>query len=114
MATYSCHLLFVLTYTCFCSVDPRCSIGLPPLTGILAVLVNQRFKGVDLLTIYNKTKFLCALRFQIQLGLPALIKSTSLFPFKVLLSGIFHFYSNSNRTFGKQTVEKLVLSTKTA
>ena len=39
---------------------------------------------------------------------PILIKWTSLFPFWGLLGGIFHLYSNLNRTFCKQTVETLI------
>ena len=37
-----------------------------------------------------------------------LINWTSSFPFKGLLGGIFHFYSNSNRTLCKQTVKTLI------
>ena len=41
---------------------------------------------------------------------PTLINWTNLFPFKGLLSGIFHFYYFLNRTFLKQTVETLIRS----
>ena len=37
---------------------------------------------------------------------PILINLTSPFPFQGMLGGIFHFYSNFNRTFCKQTVGK--------
>ena len=36
---------------------------------------------------------------------PTVINWTSLFPLYGLLGGIFKFYSNSNRTFSKQTVK---------
>ena len=39
---------------------------------------------------------------------PPIINWASLFPFQGLLSGILHFYSNSNRTFCKQTAETLI------
>ena len=39
---------------------------------------------------------------------PTLINWTSPFPFYGLLSGIFYFYSNFNRTFCAQTVEALI------
>ena len=39
---------------------------------------------------------------------PIFINWTSPFPILGLLGGIFHFYSNFNRTFCKQTVETLI------
>ena len=39
---------------------------------------------------------------------PALISRTSQFPILGVLGGIFHCYSNFNRTFCKQTVETLI------
>ena len=41
-------------------------------------------------------------------AIPALVKWTSLFPFKGLLCCKFLLYSNFNRTFCKQTVETLI------
>ena len=38
-------------------------------------------------------------------GISTIINWTSPFPFKGLLGGIFHFYSNFKRTLCKQTVE---------
>ena len=39
---------------------------------------------------------------------PTVIDLTSPFPFKGLLGGILHVYSNFNRTFCKQTLETLI------
>ena len=39
---------------------------------------------------------------------PSLINWASQFPFEGLLDDSFHFYSNCDRTFCKQTVETLI------
>ena len=44
----------------------------------------------------------------IQMEFPTVILWNSPFLFYGILGGIFHFYSNFNRTFCKQTVETLI------
>ena len=43
-----------------------------------------------------------------QMDFPIFINWTSSFPIKGLSGGIFHFYSNCNRTLCKQTLETLL------
>ena len=43
-----------------------------------------------------------------QLDLPTLNGRTSPFPILGMLGGIYHFFPNFNRTFGKKTVQNLI------
>ena len=56
------------------------------------------------------TRFLhgCLLTYLSPMDFPISIGSASLFQILEVLGGIFHFYSNSNRTFCKQTLETLI------
>ena len=62
-------------------------------------------KGVDSCALMFKEwheTHLCQMEF------PSVINWTSPFPFEMLLGSSYHFYSNFDRTFCKQTVETLI------